>query len=174
MYIGSKIKPKHNKTRTVDVLDKKYVFVESAVGDGHFVCDVKDEEHIRILLSHPEQAFYKYDGKSDLARPPAAPPPPPVDPQVAADAAAVAAAAAAKAAEAAKLAEFSQEVRDEAEALLGKQPPQIGKDVGKVSSPIVIKAARMLENERKDGPRASVVEILDRTLSMLQDAGKGA
>lgn len=167
MYIGSQIKPRHSKSRTVDVHGVNYVFLE-VMGDGHFICDVKNEEHAAILLAHPEKAFYKYAGKPELSRAPA-PPIEPVDPQAAADAAAVTAAAAAKSA----LGEFSQELRDEAAALLLKQPPQISKDVGKVSSPVVVKIARLLEDQRKDGPRSSVVEVLDRTLSLLQEAGKG-
>ncbi len=178
MYIGSVIKPRPPAvSRSYDVLGVVYKFVDLG-SDGHFVCDVTDEEHARILLEHPEKAFYKHDAKIDLKRGTVTTPPPAPE-----DEAAVAAAAEAKrvadeaqavANRSAALAEFSAEVRAEAAELLLVAPNKLGQAVGKVSTPVVIRAARLLEDERKDGARTSVVELLDRTLKLMQDAGKGA
>jgi hypothetical protein len=156
MKIGSRIKPRNRKSRTVTVHGREYVFlpVEDKLGQTHYVADVQDEAHATLLLGTLD--FYAYD--KSLApvaaiKPPArvdtnAPTPPPVPALVA----------------------FPQDVMSAAEVLLNGSASAIGADVGKVKSLAVVKAAVAIEQTREK-PRKSVITLLEQTLVGAAAAG---
>lgn len=172
MQIQSLIRPSQKPTRTVTVHGKAYVFNRTA--DDKFVAEVDDPKAIETLLKLPK-AYLQYT-----------PPKPPIARGAGGDDAAAAKAAkeakdaedkAAKEAAAAvaqqeaneKATEAAQQVDAEVMALLSSTPQAIKKLIEKhMPSREVLEKA--LANEKAaERPRQQVVNLLDGTLSSLED-----
>lgn len=159
MLIGSVIKPVKGKTaRNITLFDTDYAFADTHK-NGHFIAEVADEQHAKVLLAN--EAYYAYNAK--------APPPVIKRPERATASVPVVA-------EPPAPPEFTPEQQAEAQTLLKLNVETLGKELGKVSSLAVVRAALVLENA-SDKPRTTAVKLLEDTLTMAAQAsgtGQGA
>lgn len=167
MQIQSLIRPSQKPTRTVTVHGKAYVFTKTS--DDKFVAEVDDPKAIETLLKLPK-AYLQYT-----------PPKPPIARAGASDDDAKAAKAAEdKAAKEAADAVAKQEEREaqtaeaeklEAEvmALLSSTPQAIKKLIEKHTPSREVLEKALANEKAAERPRQQVVNLLDGTLSSLED-----
>jgi hypothetical protein len=170
MQIKSLIRPSLKPTRTVTVYGKAYVFSRTA--DDEFVAEVDDPKAIEALLKLPK-AYVQYT-----------PPKPPISRGGAGgdDAAAVKAAKEAerRAAEEAAAAVAEQElhekeiaeaqqVESDVMALLSSTPQAIKKLIEKHTPSRQVLEKALAVEKASDRPRQQVINLLDGTLSSLED-----
>lgn len=170
MKIASKIKPRNQKARTVDLFGRRYVFAATLDKDGyaHFVADVTIEKHAHQFLSTGDYYHFGADlePKASL-KAPVAPPPATNDEQdgekggekggtgeVPADA---------------RLGAYSAETQAEAKALLAGSATQISGALGQVTDLDIVRAALLIEQESAT-PRKNVTQLLTSTLEMAKQA----
>lgn len=172
MQIQSLIRPSQKPTRTVTVHGKAYVFNRTA--DDKFVAEVDDPKAIETLLKLPK-AYLQYT-----------PPKPPIARGAGSDDAATAKAAkeakeaedkAAKEAAAAvaqqeaneKATEAAQQVDADVMALLSSTPQAIKKLIEKHTPSREVLEKALANEKAAERPRQQVVNLLDGTLSSLED-----
>ncbi|MCR6496231.1 hypothetical protein LJB71_08380 [Thermomonas sp. S9] len=172
MQIQSLIRPSQKPTRTVTVHGKAYVFSRTA--DDKFVAEVDDPKAIETLLKLPK-AYLQYT-----------PPKPPIARGAGGDDAAAAKAAkeakeaedkAAKEAAAAvaqqeaneKATEAAQQVDADVMALLSSTPQAIKKLIEKHTPSREVLEKALANEKAAERPRQQVVNLLDGTLSSLED-----
>lgn len=172
MQIQSLIRPSQKPTRTVTVHGKAYVFSRTA--DDKFVAEVDDPKAIETLLKLPK-AYLQYT-----------PPKPPIARGAGGDDAAAAKAAkeakeaedkAAKEAAAAvaqqeaneKATEAAQQVDADVMALLSSTPQAIKKLIEKHTPSREVLEKALANEKAAERPLQQVVNLLDGTLSSLED-----
>lgn len=172
MQIQSLIRPTQKPTRTVTVHGKAYVFTKTS--DDKFVAEVDDPKAIETLLKLPK-AYLQYT-----------PPKPPIARGAGGDDAAAAKAAkeakeaedkAAKEAAAAvaqqeaneKANEAAQQVDADVMALLSSTPQAIKKLIEKHTPSREVLEKALANEKAAERPRQQVVNLLDGTLSSLED-----
>lgn len=172
MQIQSLIRPTQKPTRTVTVHGKAYVFAKTP--DDKFVAEVDDPKAIETLLKLPK-AYLQYT-----------PPKPPIARGAGGDDAAAAKAAkeakeaedkAAKEAAAAvaqqeaneKATEAAQQVDADVMALLSSTPQAIKKLIEKHTPSREVLEKALANEKAAERPRQQVVNLLDGTLSSLED-----